>query len=60
MVKALFSFENMENHGELIKLVFRELITWTPPKEEITLVELFGGIGTGFKALLQLGIVVQR
>jgi hypothetical protein len=23
LVKALFSFENMENHGELIKLVLR-------------------------------------
>jgi hypothetical protein len=36
------------------------LITWTPPKEGITLIELFGGIGTGFKTLPQSGMVVQR
>jgi len=47
-------------YGELIKPLPRQLITWTPPKEGITLLELFGGIGTGFKALLQLGMVVQR
>jgi hypothetical protein len=52
LVKALSSFENMENHGEPIKPVFRQLITWTPPKEGITLLELFGGIGTGLEALL--------
>jgi hypothetical protein len=46
------SFENMENYGELIKLVLRQLITWTAPKEGITLLELFGGIGTGLEALL--------
>jgi len=60
LVKALFNFENMESHGESIKLVFRQLITWTPPKEGITLLELFGGIGVGFKALLQLGMVVWK
>jgi hypothetical protein len=27
LVKALSSFENMESHGELIKLIFRQLIT---------------------------------
>jgi hypothetical protein len=52
LVKALSSFENMENHGESIKLVFCQLITWTPPKEGITLVRLFGGIGIGLEALL--------
>jgi hypothetical protein len=52
LVKALSSFENMESHGELIKLVLRQLITWTPPKEGITLLELFGGIGIGIEALL--------
>jgi len=52
LVKTLSIFENMENHGELIKLVLRQLITWTPPKERITLLELFGGIGTGLEALL--------
>jgi site-specific DNA-cytosine methylase len=36
------------------------LITCTPPKEGITLVELFGGIGTSLEALLQSGMVVQR
>jgi hypothetical protein len=42
----------MENHGELIKRILHQLITWTPPTEGITLLELFGGIGTGLKALL--------
>jgi hypothetical protein len=36
------------------------LITWTSPKEGITLLELFGGIGTSFEALLQSGMVVQK
>jgi hypothetical protein len=52
LVKALFSFENMESHGVSIKLVLRQLITWTLLKKGITLLELFGGIGTGFEALL--------
>jgi hypothetical protein len=52
LVKALFSFENMENHGEPIKPVLCQLITWTPPKEGITLLEFFGGIGIGLEALL--------
>jgi len=52
LVKVLFSFENMESHGKPIKLVFPQLITWTPLKEGITLLEFFGGIGTCLKALL--------
>jgi hypothetical protein len=60
LVKALFNFENMESHGEPIKPILRQLITWTPPKEGITLVELFGVINTGLEALLLLGMVVQR
>jgi hypothetical protein len=52
LVKALSSFENMESHGELIKLVLHQLITWTPAKEWITLLELFGGIGIGLETLL--------
>jgi len=52
LVKALYSFENMESHGELIKPILRQLITWTPPKKGITLVELFGGISIGFEAIL--------
>jgi len=52
LVKALFSFESMESHGKPIKPLLCQLITWTPPKEGITLLELFGGIGTGLKALL--------
>jgi hypothetical protein len=50
----------MESHGELIKPVLCQLMTWTPPKERITLLELFGGIGTCLEALLQLGMVVWR
>ncbi len=60
LVKALFSFENMESHGEPIKPVLHHLITWTPPKEGITLLELFSGIGTSLETLLQLGMVVRR
>jgi hypothetical protein len=60
LVKALFSFENVENHGELIKLGLRQLIIWTSPKEGITLLELFGGIGTNLEALLHLRMVVQN
>jgi hypothetical protein len=52
LVKALSSFENMESHGEPIKPVLRQLITWTLPKENITLLELFGGIGINLEALL--------
>jgi len=60
LVKALSSFESMESHGKPIKPLLHQLITWTPPKEGITLLELFGGIGIGLEALLQLGMVVQR
>ncbi len=60
LVKALSSFENMESHGEPIKPVLRQLITWTPPKEGITLLKLLGGIGIGLEALLQSGMVVWR
>jgi hypothetical protein len=52
LVKTLFNFEKMESHGKLTKPVLRQLITWTLPKEGITLLEFFGGIGVGLKALL--------
>jgi hypothetical protein len=42
----------MESHGELIKPIFCQLITSTSPKEGITLLEFFGGIGIGLEALL--------
>jgi len=51
LVKAFFSFENMESHGEPIKPIFCQLIT-CQFKEGITLLELFGGIGTCLKTLL--------
>ncbi len=60
LVKTLFSFENMESHGEPIKPVLCQLITWTLPKEGIALLEFFGGINTGLEALLQSGIVVRK
>jgi hypothetical protein len=60
LVKTLSSFESMESHGEPIKPLLCQLITWTPPKEGITLLELFSGIGTGLEALLQSGMVVRR
>jgi hypothetical protein len=37
LVKALSSFKNMESHGQLIKPILCQLITWTLPKEGITL-----------------------
>ncbi len=52
LVKALFTFKNMESHGESIKPIFRQLITSASPKEGITLLELFSGIGTDLEALL--------
>jgi hypothetical protein len=52
LVKTLFNFENMESHGEPIKPILRQLITWTLLKEGITLLELFGGIGTNLEALI--------
>jgi hypothetical protein len=60
LVKTLSNFENMESHGKPIKPVLRQLITWTPPKEGITLLELFGGISIGLKTLLQSRMVVRR
>jgi len=48
----------MESHGELIKPILRQLITWTLLKEGITLLKLFGGINIGLKALLQSRMVV--
>ncbi len=60
LVKALSSFENMDNHGEPIKPIFRQLIAWTPLKEGITVLEFFGGTGTSLEALLQSGMVVWR
>jgi hypothetical protein len=60
LVKALSSYENMEKHGKPIKPVLCQLITWTLPNEGITLLKFFGGIGRGFKALLQSGMVVWR
>jgi len=50
----------MQNHGELIKPILRQLITWTLPKEGITLQKFFDGIGTNLEALLQLGIMVRK
>ncbi len=52
LVKASFNFENMESHGKPIKLILHQLMTWTLPKEGITLLELFGGIGISLEALL--------
>jgi hypothetical protein len=50
----------MESHGESIKPILCQLITWTLLKEGITLLEFFGGIGIGFKALLQSGMTVWK
>ncbi len=60
LVNALSSFDNMESHGKSIMPLLHQLITWTPPKEGITLLEFFGGIGISLEALLQSGMVVRR
>jgi hypothetical protein len=60
LVKALSKFENMESHGEPIKPILYQLITWTPSKEGIILLELFGSINIGLKALLQSRMVVRK
>jgi len=52
LVKALANFESMGSHGEPIKPILPQLITWTPPNEGSTLLELFSGIGTSLEALL--------
>jgi hypothetical protein len=56
----LSTFENIESHGKPNKPVHHQLITETPPKEGITLLELFGGISISLEALLQSGMVVRR
>jgi hypothetical protein len=50
----------MESHGEPIKPILCQLIIWTPPKEGITLLEFFGGIGISFETLLQSRMVVGK
>ena len=35
-------------------------IRWHPPDEGITLVEVFGGIGTGLAAVLEAGLTVRQ
>ena len=35
-------------------------ILWRPPDVGITLVELFGGIGTGLAAVLEVALTVRR
>ncbi len=52
LIRALSNFENMESHGKPIKPILHQLTTWTSSKEGTTLLELFGGIGIGLKALL--------
>jgi site-specific DNA-cytosine methylase len=50
----------MENHGKSIKPVVHQLITWTPLKEGISLLELFGGIYTCFETLLQSRMAFRK
>ncbi len=50
----------VSSHDKSIKLVLHQLITWTLPKEGITLLEFFYGIGIGFETLLQSNMVVRR
>ncbi len=55
LVKTLATFENVENHGEPIKSIAHQLITWTLPNKGITLLEFFGGIGTSLEACYSQG-----
>jgi hypothetical protein len=36
----------------LINPILHQLITWKPPKDGVTLLELFGGISISLEALL--------
>ena len=40
--------------------IFAQPIRWQPSSEGIVLVEIFGGIGTSFAAMLDPGIIVRR
>ena len=40
-------------------LALAHSIVWRPPDARITLVELFGGIGTGLAAVLEVGLTVR-
>jgi len=57
LVKA---FSNLRTWRTMVNQLSHELITWTPPKESITLLEFFGGINTSLKALLQSWMVVRK
>ncbi|CAM6097627.1 unnamed protein product [Calypogeia fissa] len=60
LITAMHKFEAMESQGEAIQPLLSKVITWTPPAEGITLLELFGGIATGLEALLQSGMVIRK
>jgi hypothetical protein len=53
-------FQSMESHGLPLTPIMSRPITWTPPEDGLTLLELFGGISTGLEAVLQSGMVVKR
>jgi hypothetical protein len=52
LVTAMQIFESMKSNGEPIQLLLCRTLTWTPPKDGLTLLELFHGISTGLEALL--------
>jgi hypothetical protein len=60
LVTAMQIFESMKSNGEPIQPLLSRTVTWTPPKDGLTLLELFGGISTGLEALLQSGMVVKK
>jgi hypothetical protein len=47
LVTTMHKCEAMESNGEPIQPLLSKVVTWTPPKDGITVLELFGGISTG-------------
>jgi hypothetical protein len=49
--------DGQEDHGPPLD---NSTIHWKPPNDGIVLLELFGGIGIGLAAVLQVGIKIKR
>jgi hypothetical protein len=57
----LLRVEEEVNGGvDLGPLLDSSTIHWKPPEDGIVLLELFGGIGSGLVAVLQVGLKVKR
>ena len=53
LVAALRKFDDLgQRNGQPIASILSTPVTWNPPPDGLTLLELFGGISTGLEALL--------